>query len=105
MPRLSIKEIYMKVAYQFSELSYATRRKVGAVIVKDNQIISFGYNGTPEGFDNSCEHKNEDDSLTTKKEVLHAESNAISKVAKSQCRAGVLNYTPALHLALIVQNS
>lgn len=88
MPRLSIQEIYMKVAYQFSELSYATRRKVGSVIVKDGQIISFGYNGTPKGFDNSCEFSNEDKTLTTKKEVLHAESNAITKVAQSTIGCG-----------------
>ena len=55
MPRLEIKKTYMKVAYQFAELSYAKRRKVGAIIVKDKQIISFGYNGTPNGFDNNCE--------------------------------------------------
>ena len=69
----------MKVAYQFAELSYAERKKVGAIIVKNKQIISFGYNGTPNGFDNCCEA----DKNTTKKEVLHAESNAISKVAQS----------------------
>ena len=68
----------MEVAYQFAKCSYAERRQVGAVIVKDGQIISFGYNGTPNGFDNCCEV---DD--TTKREVLHAESNAISKVAQS----------------------
>jgi len=79
MPRLSIKKTYMKVAYQFAELSYAERKKVGAIIVKNKQIISFGYNGTPNGFDNCCEA----DKNTTKKEVLHAESNAISKVAQS----------------------
>lgn len=79
MPRLEIKKTYMKVAYQFAELSYAKRRKVGAIIVKDKQIISFGYNGTPNGFDNNCETEEN----TTRREVLHAESNAISKVAQS----------------------
>ena len=68
----------MQNAYQFAELSYAERRKVGCVIVKDKQVISFGYNGTPHGFENTCEIDN-----TTKPEVLHAESNAIMKVAKS----------------------
>lgn len=68
----------MQVAYQFSKLSYAERRKVGCIIVKDHQVISFGYNGMPHGFDNTCEIDN-----TTKPEVLHAESNAIMKVAKS----------------------
>ena len=78
MPKLEIKKVYMEVAYQFAKCSYAERRQVGAVIVKDGAIISFGYNGTPNGFDNCCEV---DD--TTKREVLHAESNAISKVAQS----------------------
>jgi len=78
MPRIQIENVYMQNAYQFAELSYAERRKVGCVIVKDSQVISFGYNGTPHGFDNECEIDN-----TTKPEVLHAESNAIMKVAKS----------------------
>lgn len=78
MPRIKIESVYMQNAYQFAELSYAERRKVGCVIVKDKQVISFGYNGTPHGFENTCEI---DD--TTKPEVLHAESNAIMKVAKS----------------------
>ena len=78
MPRIKIEYVYMQNAYQFAELSYAERRKVGCVIVKDRQVISFGYNGTPHGFENVCEI---DD--TTKPEVLHAESNAIMKVAKS----------------------
>lgn len=82
MPRLSIDEVYMDVAYTIAQLSYAERRKVGCVIVKDNQIVSFGYNGTPKGFDNQCEHEVEN-TLTTKREVLHAESNALTKIAKS----------------------
>lgn len=82
MPRLSIDEVYMDVAYTISQLSYAERRKVGCVIVKDNQIVSFGYNGTPTGFDNQCEHGHGEE-LTTKREVLHAESNALTKIAKS----------------------
>jgi len=68
----------MQTAYQFAKLSYAERRKVGCVIVKDHQVISFGYNGMPHGFDNNCEEND-----TTKAAVLHAESNAIMKVAKS----------------------
>ncbi len=83
----------MEVAYQFAKLSYAERRQVGAVIVKDKQIISFGYNGTPNGFDNCCET----DENTTKHEVLHAESNAITKVAQStmSCRGAKLYVTTA----------
>jgi len=59
--------------------SYCIRRKVGALLVKDKMIISDGYNGTPSGFENECE----DDHDTTKSYVLHAEANAITKVAKS----------------------
>jgi dCMP deaminase len=71
-------EIYMRIAYEISTASYAERKKVGAIIVKDNRIISYGYNGTPYGFDNTCEENG-----ITKNEVLHAESNAITKCAMS----------------------
>lgn len=67
---------------EWSKLSYARRRKVGCLIVKNNQIISDGYNGTPKGFDNNCEDE-VNGILITKPIVLHAESNAISKIAKS----------------------
>ena len=63
----------------WAENSYCERRKVGALLVKDNMIISDGYNGTPSGFENVCEDEND----VTKPYVLHAEANAISKVAKS----------------------
>lgn len=128
MPRIPIDKIYMQMAYQVAKLSYAERRKVGCVIVKDEQIISFGYNGTPHGFDNECESiettswdfpdqaelfqvqllkqegwiLSEDDSCTcykyiTRREVLHAESNALMKLAKStmSCKDSVL-YTTTL---------
>jgi len=78
MPRIPIDKIYMQIAYQTAKLSYAERRKVGCIIIKDEQIVSFGYNGTPKGFDNCCEVHD-----TTRPEVLHAESNAITKIAKS----------------------
>jgi dCMP deaminase len=70
---------YMDVASRFSELSHAKRLKVGALIVKDNRIISIGYNGTPAGWDNRCETEEN----TTKEEVIHAEMNCIQKLAKS----------------------
>jgi dCMP deaminase len=70
---------YIDVAERFSELSSATRLKVGALVVKDNRIISIGYNGTPEGWCNTCE----DEFDTTKPEVIHAEMNCINKLAKS----------------------
>lgn len=76
-------QVYMNIASEISSLSQAVRSKVGCIIVKNGSIISFGFNGTPTGFDNCCEVKNTDGSLTTKHEVLHAESNAIAKLAKS----------------------
>jgi dCMP deaminase len=64
-------------------MSHATRAQVGAILVKDNNIISMGWNGTPSGFDNNCEITLDDNTLVTKPEVLHAESNCITKVARS----------------------
>ena len=70
---------YLQMARTWAENSYCIRRKVGALIVKNKMIISDGYNGTPSGFENVCE----DESGKTKQYVLHAEANAITKVAKS----------------------
>ena len=72
-------QAYMKMAQTWGELSHCERRKVGALIVKDRMIISDGYNGTPSGFENECEDENH----YTKWYVLHAEANAILKVADS----------------------
>jgi dCMP deaminase len=81
-------DAYMDVAERFAKLSYAKRLNVGAIVVKDDRIISIGYNGMPSGWDNDCEEViGQDDvgALTykSKPEVLHAESNAIAKLAKS----------------------
>ena len=81
-------DYFMDVAKRTSQLSHARRLQVGAIIVKDDRIISIGYNGMPSGWDNNCEDEikwpNGDIKfLTTKKEVLHAESNALAKLAKS----------------------
>ena len=70
---------YIEMAHVWAKNSYCNRRQVGALIVKDRMIISDGYNGTPSGFENICE----DETGTTKPYVLHAEANAITKVAKS----------------------
>lgn len=70
---------YLRIAKEWGQLSYCQRKKVGAIIVKDKMIISDGYNGTPSGFENCCE----DEEGLTKWYVLHAEANAILKVAKS----------------------
>jgi dCMP deaminase len=79
---------FLDVAQRFAELSTAKRAQVGAIIVKDNRIISIGYNGMPSGWDNECESIKEQHDigttiLFTKPEVLHAETNAIAKVAQS----------------------
>jgi len=78
-----LDKTYMDMANVLSKLSYAKRKKVGCLIVKDTQIISEGYNGTPTGFTNTCEYVDIVDELYTKPEVLHAESNAIAKIARS----------------------
>ncbi len=70
---------YLRMAQIWAENSYCERRKVGALIVKDKMIISDGYNGTPAGFENICE----DENRLTKPYVLHAEANAITKIASS----------------------
>tara|TARA_B100001079_G_C16307293_1_gene468385 strand:- start:150 stop:572 length:423 start_codon:yes stop_codon:yes gene_type:complete len=72
-------EAYLKIAIEWGKLSYCERRQVGAIIVKNNMIISDGYNGTPSGFENFCEDENN----YTKWYVLHAEANAITKVSAS----------------------
>lgn len=81
-----IIQAYMKTAEIFAELSHAKRLKVGAIVVKDDRIISIGYNGTPAGWDNNCEdvihHSDDTVSLKTKPEVIHAERNALDKLAK-----------------------
>lgn len=77
--QLELDRRYLRMARIWAENSYCTRRKVGALIVKDKMIISDGYNGTPSGFENVCELGDG----TTKPYVLHAEANAITKIAKS----------------------
>lgn len=76
---LKFDDKYMQMASIWAQNSYCKRRQVGALLVKDRMIISDGFNGTPSGFENNCE----DENGITKAYVLHAEANAISKVAKS----------------------
>ena len=82
-------DAYMDVAERFAQLSSAKRLQVGAIVVKDDRIISIGYNGMPSGWDNCCEDEHRSGNtgygskLVTKPEVLHAETNAIAKLAKS----------------------
>jgi dCMP deaminase len=77
--QIKYDKAYLRMAQEWAKLSYCERKKVGAIIVKDNMIISDGYNGTPSGYENCCENSNGD----TNWYVLHAEANAILKVAKS----------------------
>lgn len=89
--QLKYDKAYLRMAEEWGKLSYCKRKKVGAIIVKDRMIISDGYNGTPTGFENFCE----DEEGYTKWFVLHAEANAISKVASStqSCKGGTLYIT------------
>ena len=109
MPNQELLDItYMKMARCWAALSKAERKQVGCLIVKDGAIISDGYNGTPSGFDNICEYESSVGTLVTKPEVLHAESNAISKLAKStQSSNGAVLYatcSPCLECSkLIIQ--
>lgn len=82
---------YLRIAREWGQLSYCKRKQVGAIIVKDRMIISDGYNGTPTGFDNCCE----DEEGLTRWDVLHAEANAILKVARStqSCEGATLYIT------------
>lgn len=107
------KEAYMKTAKIFAELSHARRLHVGAIIVKDDRIISIGYNGMPAGWENDCEYKEWDSSgdytLKTRPEVLHAESNAIAKLARSNesgvCADIFVTHSPCLDCAKLIYQS
>ena len=109
---------YMKTAEVFAELSSARRLHVGAIVVKDDRIISIGYNGMPSGWDNSCEDvviptlpylQGDEPTLKTKPEVLHAETNAIAKLAKNgdSSNGAVLfvTHAPCLDCAKLVYQS
>ena len=104
---------YMATAKIFAELSHARRLHVGAIVVKDDRIISIGYNGMPAGWDNNCEdevfQQDGTASLKTKPEVLHAESNAIAKLAKSN-DSGLgadlfVTHSPCLDCAKLIYQS
>ena len=89
--QLKYDKAYLRLAKSWANLSHCVRKKVGAIIVKDGMIISDGFNGTPSGFDNSCENVQGE----THWYVLHAEANAILKVAKSNnnCKGSTLYVT------------
>ena len=106
---------YMDVAESFAKLSSAVRLQVGAIVVKDDRIISIGYNGMPTGWDNCCEEVVppnewvEFEQLKTKPEVLHAETNAIAKLAKSS-ESGLgatmfVTHSPCIECAKLIYQS
>jgi dCMP deaminase len=102
-------QAYMEVAKTFASLSSAKRLQVGAIVVKDDRIISIGYNGMPSGWDNCCEYELPDGSLKSKPEVLHAETNAIAKLARSpESGEGAtifITHAPCLDCAKLIYQS
>jgi dCMP deaminase len=107
------KQAYMQTAQTFAELSHACRLKVGAIVVKEDRIISIGYNGMPSGWDNNCEdeflHEDGSTTLRTKPEVLHAETNAIAKLAKSNDSGNgatmFITHSPCIECAKLIYQS
>jgi dCMP deaminase len=106
-------QAYMDVADRFAKLSHARRLHVGAIVVKDDRIISIGYNGMPAGWDNNCEDELHQPvgrvNLVTKPEVLHAETNAIAKLARSS-DSGLgadifITHAPCLDCAKLIYQS
>ena len=106
-------DLYMDWAARTAQLSHAVRLQVGAVIVKDDSVISYGYNGMPAGWDNNCEELvyriAQEPILKTKPEVLHAESNAIAKLAKS-ANSGLgatmfITHAPCMECAKLIYQS
>lgn len=106
-------QAYMDVADRFAKLSHARRLHVGAIVVKDDRIISIGYNGMPAGWDNNCEYELHQPvgrvNLVTKPEVLHAETNAIAKLARSS-DSGLgadifITHAPCLDCAKLIYQS
>ena len=108
------KQAYLRAAETFAELSHARRLHVGAIVVKDDRIVSIGYNGMPAGWNNNCEFdwtdpQTKQTSLVTRPEVLHAETNAIAKLAKSN-ESGLgasmfITHAPCLDCAKLVYQS
>jgi len=98
-------DAFMDTAERFAQLSSAVRLQVGAVVVRDNRIISIGYNGTPAGWTNACE----DDDGKTKDEVIHAEANAIIKLARDGESGNgsslFCTHAPCIHCAKLIHGA
>jgi len=108
-----LQQAYMDTARIFAELSHAKRLHVGAIVVKDDRIISIGYNGMPTGWTNDCEdviqYSDDTTALKTKPEVLHAETNALAKLARST-ESGLdadifITHSPCLDCAKLIYQS
>jgi dCMP deaminase len=107
------KSAFMETAQTFAKLSHARRLQVGAIVVKEDRIISIGYNGMPAGWDNTCEdeylHEDGSSTLRTKSEVLHAETNAIAKLAKSNDSGNgatmFITHSPCIECAKLIYQS
>jgi dCMP deaminase len=111
--KTKLAQAYMATARIFAELSHARRLHVGAIVVKDDRIISIGYNGMPAGWNNDCEdvvqHSDDTTTLKTRPEVLHAETNAIAKLARST-ESGLdadifITHSPCLDCAKLIYQS
>ncbi len=98
--------LYIDIAKRVAQMSRARRLQVGCVVVKDSNIISYSWNGTPAGWDNNCENENEDGTLVTKAEVCHAEMNAMAKIAASTLSSNdatmYLTHAPCIECAKIM---
>lgn len=101
--------LYLDISLRMSEMSYAKRLKVGAILVKDDNITSHGWNGMPRGLDNCCEHEVQENVLITKLEVLHAEQNVISKAARSGVSTKdstlYITHSPCIECSKLIQQS
>jgi dCMP deaminase len=111
--KLKFQKLYITIADTVATMSTARRLQVGAIVVKDDRVISMGYNGMPSGWDNNCEdtvqHSDDTVTLKTKSEVLHAETNAIAKLARSN-ESGLgsdmfITHSPCLDCAKLIYQS
>ena len=111
--KLKFQKLYITIANTVATMSTARRLQVGAIVVKDDRVISMGYNGMPSGWDNNCEdtvqHSDDTVTLKTKSEVLHAETNAIAKLARSN-ESGLasdmfITHSPCLDCAKLIYQS
>jgi len=99
--QLQLNNIYMSIALEISKMSRCNRAKVGALLVKDNNIISYGFNGTPAGFCNTCEEND-----ITKKEVIHAEVNAILKAGRESIGSDLfLTLSPCIDCCKLIKQA